>query len=800
MSKELRGMLRNVQAPSYLIANPFSKTGNEDLDGQLTREIFFQDFYVISYAGYARFAEICSVQQNPNQNAVFLTGYRGCGKTTFVHHIESVIAGDFSIPHLDSNMIDTLDSYQSKDSDDLAGETGFTFLKTLDLLKKTFQSQNNDCVFEDSIDEFNFYVDYMNSAMRSRSLYLNFEEKINDEAAPVQQKLCKQIKMTIKKEIASGRNQEVFKLLSTIYVELKDIFDESFETQGTYSMKNFFNMLGRDQIVGCRVFEAVEVDVDTALSDCKLDQLLCILLLFDIAILSITGTADKLYYLFDNIDVVYDTRLLDEFIVSFMLFIGNMTELLRELVNKKLLSRAFGLYTDFCFIFAMRETSSMVISDHFHDRLHLSTRHFDISADVDRGMIIDRKFDYLVKHQDEIGNNGLITSVSRMKALCQDFYIKKYIYALFNFDYKRGTTCISTICEEFSSAIGQYFKIMDRAKYYDKHGARGIVYRLIFEIFRKNNYFENLGLNIHNINTIGFTPARLILVYLYNMQYQSYSNFLENDAASIGVSQLRRAFDSIFSDNTEISDSTFLEALIGMYSLKKAKYWSHLVTFDSLKTVSQEALLGLLQAKDPTRFANVHDAKVRITPAGRAYVQFVCIHFEFFACRLNRKEPPLFCDENRMFNVKQNKYNFEIVIDAVFEEARLCCERLNRVVLDTYIGTLKYNKEDFLKSSFTMQNRKKGTSMLHGERIIHSHISYLDHYRLHIINRYYSDNPVNVNKRLVLCIERYVNLLKENQYYSGVSENLFDAYTNAIQEIRNTGYKTLSRSISRTGH
>ena len=85
--------MKNMNATHYLICNPYSKLGNSRM-GNNTKDnekCFFEIFMVISNKIYERMARIANVSLDSAMNTVFITGYRGCGKTTFSKILQAII-------------------------------------------------------------------------------------------------------------------------------------------------------------------------------------------------------------------------------------------------------------------------------------------------------------------------------------------------------------------------------------------------------------------------------------------------------------------------------------------------------------------------------------------------------------------------------------------------------------------------------------------------------------------------------------------------------------------------------------
>ncbi len=181
------------------------------------------------------------------------------------------------------------------------------------------------------------------------------------------------------------------------------------------------------------------------------------------------------------------------------------------------------------------------------------------------------------------------------------------------------------------------------------------------------------------------------------------------------------------------------------------------------------------------------DIKLRITDAGKNYLKEICTHFEFFACRFCEQSLPLFCKENFEYLEEEDKYIFEKIIDDVFEAVKNCCNNLkisyNQKIQEKYKDI---SNKGLLTSKYVFRSKTEAKGILHEERIIHKHITYIDNFRIYTIKFIYPENCKEINKRIITRLKKYVNLLidKEMSYKSKKLRKEFTECIKYIEDIK----------------
>lgn len=220
-----------------------------------------------------------------------------------------------------------------------------------------------------------------------------------------------------------------------------------------------------------------------------------------------------------------------------------------------------------------------------------------------------------------------------------------------------------------------------------------------------------------------------------------------------------------------------------MFNLGDDSSWNELIAFKEINT---------------EKLTSCDSTEIFITKAGREYLSFIATHFEFFNTRVSKYRSiniPLFDhDSISDFSGSKYEYNFQEIIQNVIDIVNKCCERMSKYYNN--VMSQRYdNISDYVQSPFVYNE----ANVLHSERIIHTHIRYIDNYRLYILkNTEDVEKKTKINKYLIDYIseylnigERYTNILTEMS-----TEILFPAFKDKINIIINSGYKDFKTAIN----
>ena len=188
--------------------------------------------------------------------------------------------------------------------------------------------------------------------------------------------------------------------------------------------------------------------------------------------------------------------------------------------------------------------------------------------------------------------------------------------------------------------------------------------------------------------------------------------------------------------------------------------------------------------------------------AGKMYVEYVATHFEFFTVRVYKtSREALFCDSNLVRDTNTHNFKCVDIVNRIYSEVEKCCGSLYDFNLrlcnkNHYLNP--YTNLEFYRDSHyvcvfkrvNLDGQERRFKQFHEERIILTHINYIDCYRTYILN--YCENichedKVELNKKLTKSITKYVDLLASDRILKSKNTDteLIDYYRKQIGILEN---------------
>ena len=528
-------------------------------------------------------------------------------------------------------LIEKLDQIYDKDIEKLLTVTN---IKIYNLIKKLIKSNEKGIDVEIEYEpEVYFLEDILvidEPIIDSQKIHIKFNEGMRKKFTKL---------VSNENENKMKKNQEIVDLIDDFAKRNQWIIEENFENIDFRTLKNFWSIV-KHRLRNFNQRSSYD-DILDELKKLALEQLLFVYTIWEYAeILTSNRNQEerKLIYILDNIDIISDgtTDIFQNTMMGIWKFVWDTRNVFAKIGEKHAYeNRDFiELYNKTNIIVAMRETTAMHISGHLRDKMREIMDHFDMSADIDKTRIMQKKIDLALSliYKGDINSQGFIEAIECLDQLSKDRLFMRNLFKLFNDDFRTSMTCITTICIEHMEEVKKAIQLLKSVDGNIVFGGRGIIYRLLIDGFFDWNYFDAIG--IPSIKSKGHTAvmqvqhgyscARSILTILCNKQAKNSERFFINPEESVKLADLYSMVSQI------MSVDEFVNIIDGMYSLRNKKFWNHLVTFDNILSYSPGIIKKYIELEEQTEKTDIY---IRATSAGQMFVSMLCIHFEYFASR-----------------------------------------------------------------------------------------------------------------------------------------------------------------------
>lgn len=505
-------------------------------------------------------------------------------------------------------------------------------------------------------------------------------------------------------------------------------------------------------------------------------------------------TDKKLMIFIDNLDCIDEYRELVEFVSCIDALTVDMSEVFDRLILCRDTDNHDTFVSKIKIFIAMRETTKANLpSSHFSNAFRSIYTNRDLTECYNKGEIIKKRIESIFEYD----KNNLIKKEQKeqfnlIRKIIDDIWTENVIYPLFNNNYRSAVEMLIKVVVLHTQKMKKYTQLMNLEQSQYKHGARGILFKFIFDEFNKSDgneesCFKRIGvLDLLNRKNNSVSICRLILSYL--------SNYTETkcDSArnSISLKEIMTNFHDIF------LDEKVGKILCEMFALRDT-VWSHLISFNQIEYKDCE---NKIESYIDFLTLDPDNTMMHYSCAGKIYIEYVATHFEFFTVRVYKENrDALFCDSNLIRDPNTHNFKCVDIVNRICTEVEQCCTSLKEFNIEickknNYLDP--YNVPKFYKDSHYICNfkrkeydgRERRFKQFHEERIILTHISYIDCYRSYILNHcdiISLEEKIELNEKLTKCITRYVDLLASDLVLKKESTNseLVNYYRTQIDKL-----------------
>ena len=585
----------------------------------------------------------------------------------------------------------------------------------------------------------------LNANDKLRTIMFDFgESRSTLKFGQAKEKVATKIYEKLKKD-CTGYYCTSLKWLSDLYQKICDLIDIRWDANN--QLDELFQAISEVLNSNCaNKSKLLKTKVRPILYKLELFQIIFVFILLD---LSSNPNNTRTTVFLDNLDNMVDIKDIKLSLMHYNNFLSGVSELFAT-INE-------ALDTDFVynyvFVFVLRDTTNTYLSHHELAIKQIAFQEYDVSHHYSKREIGIRRINLFSKfvRSSSISSSTkkeLLDKSELLASILKDHYVTDTIFDIFNNDYR---ICLMTMIKIVSSntfGIDEYTSIYKSGF---AHGSRGVIYRLLFNIFNKSGYFKRIKiLDFNNRGIKSSSPSRLILTYIAN----STDSRLTHDSRVVSFEDLLDDIDG------KIPAQDVIRCLWEMYNLVTAEDWCNLISFAESDDASETGLHKELRYYDALKNNRSGESQLnfttfRITSSGLVFLTYVCVHFEYFACRLfDAKYPPLFLPN--ALEKTNDQYNFKITIDAVLSEVKTCAQKLRNT----------YEAEGNLCShsdSLFVFRRPGKSSQYHVERLIFSHIQYLDEFRRFVLKTKTGVIRNEVSDYILGKLQEYLNIFEEEQ-------------------------------------
>lgn len=382
----------------------------------------------------------------------------------------------------------------------------------------------------------------------------------------------------------------------------------------------------------------------------------------------------------------------------------------------------------FKIIVSCRNSTLSMVSNNKDDDDYQDFYRIDISNWFSAESIVNKRIKYFENKIEDPETIKLINSILGG----DDNTLKDKLLNMHNHNMRRLFEYLCDIIWDYPNIIEDYASLTNYVKSHStiadsiKYGRRNLIQGWLLHKIKKKNFFNRLQvLNKNGDSPLGYYLTRKVLTYL------EYKNDLEPDKNDVYVG-FYELINKALVNRGNITNSLYSDLQDIILALsetdKEKNHWCQLIMIKSNDEEINETVLKnkIENAKDEDK----KEYAITITSAGKYFLSLMS-SYEYFSVRYNYRFRPLF--DLRWLN----DGNVDKIIESI---------KITQTQAFNCISKILNHDSDFYKDSnaeinFDLMYSMKGHLRLtesnhfitHIESIIDNHISYLDAYRVFII-------------------------------------------------------------------
>lgn len=351
----------------------------------------------------------------------------------------------------------------------------------------------------------------------------------------------------------------------------------------------------------------------------------------------------------------------------------------------------------------------------------------------------------------------LLDELRTIKKIIKSNFVRNRYAGLWNNNYRSCSTIFDRILKNYYREAKMCVKFIDKEiDGYDElnsvyYGSSAIFLSLVCKIFHDGGMWGQNHLNLITLNndkenksiTELTTLSRLLLTYMSNNK--DYSG----NVTAVSTVKIFKEFGDLYDPNS------ICKCLANMLARDKTDTWRRPIYYHRNAISDDENIENALLKQWEIGITKKNEQSVAYTElllceCGYAFIERLSSSFEYFSNRISNDNVSLYL----LSDLKE----MELIIKDVYASVNLCCKDMI-VFSEIYMKKKKISEyEKYIQLPIHPRTRS-GKPQVHTERIIFNHISYLNDCRLYQINSIDSlSKKKRINNMFVSYIKKYLTL------------------------------------------
>ena len=641
---------------------------------------------------------IKEIGKTENSLAIFIEGYAGCGKSTFVQYLLSRQLKSYNYEYQYFNY-------------DIGANSDRSSERIVSAIREGFIRQLIKCIAENKM----YVIDKFKELISQREIeYLDPYYKIYNEFINVN---------TFEEAISYYRNDKnENKLRSSLHKQLKEF--------------SCAQILALDYVL--RLSSYIK-------SDKKNNPLL--------------------YVCYDNLDAIENSEELKEFANILV----SMRKNIDDYINVTFHNYNGMMLPHFIIISTYRKITAAKVESSIHSEriddyseYNQYIQYIDASHFYSYYSIIEKREEYFSRYIKDRQLNGevLLDELHTIKKLIRTDFVRNKYAGLWNNNYRTCSTIFDKILKKYYRQAKDCERFIDKnIDGYDEfssvyYGASAIFLSLVCKIFHDGGMWgeDHMNLIALNNNKENKSVSELTSLSRLLLTYISNNKDFSGNISAVSTLKIFNEFCLLF------EPEAICKSLANMLARDKTDTWRRPIYYHRNAINDNENIEKALIKQWEISIANKNEQAIAYTElllceCGYAFIERLSSSFEYFSNRIS--------NENKSLYILSDFKKIEQIVKDVYESVCVCCQDM-LIFSDKYMekkNILKY--DEYIRLPIHPRTRG-GKPQLHTERVIFSHVSYLNHCRLYHINLATSlSAKKDINEMFTTYILKYLMLYRE---------------------------------------